>query len=137
MNTPPPESLNHIIHGRGNLRHAMIAPNQVLKGGTVLGRVTDPDAVTGPSFKDPTRPAYFKAFDPSASDGSEIAAGVAGYAIRTGEKPAEAKILTHGARVVGFLWPASATPDQIAAAIEQLRQHGLTAELPTGSPQSS
>ena len=91
-----------------------VAADQVLKLGHVVGRLT----ATG----------EIAALDPAATDGREVAAGVAIVPITTTTDPSpDGLIVARHATVAdhALVWPVRVTPEQRAAAIAQLRGIGI------------
>lgn len=91
-----------------------VAAEQVLKLGHVVGRLT----ATG----------EIAALDPAATDGREVAAGVAIVPITTTTDPSpDGLIVARHATVAdhALVWPIRSTPEQRAAAIAQLRGIGI------------
>lgn len=86
-----------------------VAADQVLKLGHVVGRLTATGEIT--------------ALDPTATDGREVAAGVAIVPITTTTDPSpDGLIVARHATVAdhALVWPIRANPEQRAAAIAQL-----------------
>ncbi|WP_019561430.1 head decoration protein [Caldimonas manganoxidans] len=93
---------------------ATVAAAQHLPLGSVVGL----DAATG----------KLKALDPSASDGTEIAAGVLGNEVDATLIDREDAILIARHAIVArgaLVWPAGITAAQQAAAIAQLQARGI------------
>ncbi|WP_057923056.1 head decoration protein [Lysobacter capsici] len=91
-----------------------IAPNQSLVLGQIVGRVSGSNHVA--------------AFDPAATDGREIAIGVAIVPITTTKDASpDGLIIARHAAVAdhALVWSAAITPEQHAAAVEQLRALGV------------
>ncbi|KRB08034.1 hypothetical protein ASD86_09570 [Lysobacter sp. Root690] len=91
-----------------------IAANQALVLGQIVGRVTDSNHVA--------------ALDPAATDGRQIAIGVVIVPITTTKdaSPDGLIIARHAALADhALVWPAAITPEQHAAAVEQLRAIGV------------
>ncbi|ALN64578.1 hypothetical protein GLA29479_3727 [Lysobacter antibioticus] len=91
-----------------------VAADQVLKLGHVVGRLT----ATG----------EIAALDPLATDGREIAAGVAIVPITTTTDPSPDGLIVARLATVAdhaLVWPIRATPEQRAAATAQLRGIGV------------
>lgn len=91
-----------------------IAPNQSLVLGQIVGRIAGSDHVA--------------AFDPAATDGREIAIGVAIVPITTTKDASpDGLIIARHAAVAdhALVWPAAITPEQHATAVEQLRALGV------------
>lgn len=93
---------------------ATVAAGQNLPLGAVVGRVT----ATG----------KLKALDPSATDGTEVAAGVLGNAVDATLIDREDAILIARHAIVArhaLVWPAGITTAQQLAAIAQLEARGI------------
>ncbi|ALN93813.1 head decoration protein [Lysobacter gummosus] len=91
-----------------------VAAGQVVQLGQVVGRI----AATG----------EIAALDPTATDGREVAAGVAIVPITTvAESSPDGLIVARHATVAdhALIWPRAATPEQRVAAIAQLRGIGV------------
>ncbi|TCS71987.1 bacteriophage lambda head decoration protein D [Sulfuritortus calidifontis] len=91
-----------------------VAAGQYLPLGAVVGRM----AATG----------KLKALDPSAADGTEVAAGVLGNAVDATLIDREDAILIARHAIVArgaLVWPAGITAAQKAAAIAQLEARGI------------
>jgi hypothetical protein len=91
-----------------------VAADQVLKLGQVIGRITATGEVA--------------ALDPAATDGREVAAGVAIVPITTATDPSpDGLIVARHAAVAdhALVWPIRVTPEQRAAATAQLRGIGV------------
>ncbi|MBT2750002.1 MULTISPECIES: head decoration protein [unclassified Lysobacter] len=91
-----------------------VAADQVLRLGQVVGRVT----ATG----------EMAALDPAATDGREVAAGVAIAPISTTTEPSlDGLIVARHATVAdhALVWPRVVTAEQRAAAVAQLRSLGV------------
>jgi len=91
-----------------------VAADQVLKLGHVVGRIS----ATG----------EIAALDPLATDGREIAAGVAILPITTTTDPSPDGLIVARLATVAdhaLVWPIRATPEQRAAATSQLRAIGV------------
>ncbi|MGO1073368.1 head decoration protein [Lysobacter sp. CA199] len=94
----------------------IVAGNQTLSLGQVVGRLTANGQIA--------------ALNPSATDGSEVAAGVAIVPITTGDAPnPDGLIVARHAAVAdhALAWPAGITPEQKAAAVTQLHAAGILA----------
>jgi hypothetical protein len=99
------------LHSRDRVT---VAANQVLVLGQIAGRVTGSNHVA--------------ALDPAATDGSEIAIGVVIVPITTTKDASpDGLIIARHAAVAdhALVWPAAITPEQHAAAVEQLRAIGV------------
>ena len=92
---------------------ATVASGQNLTIGTVVSVVTSDGKVV--------------ALDPSASDGSEVAAGVLGQDIDTVSGDKISWIVARHATVSedGLVWPDGITAGQLAIAIAQLKSLGI------------
>ena len=93
---------------------ATVAAGQNLPLGAVVGRET--------------ATSKLKALDPSASDGTEIAAGVLAQAVDATLIDREDAILIARHAIVArgaLIWPAGVTTAQRAAAIAQLEARGI------------
>ncbi|MGO1069654.1 head decoration protein [Lysobacter sp. CA199] len=91
-----------------------IAINQVLALGQIVGRI----AASG----------QIAALDPAASDGREVAVGVVIVPITAADVPnPDGLIVARHATVSDryLVWPRTTTPEQRAAAVEQLRALGV------------
>ncbi|MBT2748350.1 MULTISPECIES: head decoration protein [unclassified Lysobacter] len=92
----------------------IVVAGQVLQLGQVVGRITASGEVA--------------ALDPAATDGREAAAGVAIAPISTTTEPSpDGLIVARHATVAdhALVWPRAVTPEQRAAAVAQLRDHGV------------
>ncbi|MGO1069730.1 head decoration protein [Lysobacter sp. CA199] len=92
----------------------IVAAGQVLALGQVVGRITATGEVA--------------AVDPTATDGREVAAGVAVVPITTAAEPSpDGLIVARHATVAdhALVWPRAVTPEQRAAATAQLRAIGV------------
>jgi hypothetical protein len=94
--------------------HVTIAAGQVLQLGKIVGRIT----ATG----------EIAALDPAATDGREVAAGVAILPTSTAAEPnPDGLIVARHATVAdhALVWPRAITPEQRTAAVAQLRDLGV------------
>ncbi|MGH8080919.1 MAG: head decoration protein, partial [Lysobacter sp.] len=94
--------------------HVTVAAGQVLALGQVVGRITATGEIV--------------ALDPAATDGRELAAGVAIAPITTSAEPSpDGLIVARHATVAdhALVWPRAVTPEQRAAATAQLRGIGV------------
>lgn len=92
----------------------IVAPGQNLVLGQVVGELTASGQIV--------------ALQPAASDGSQITIGICIRPITTGENPnPDGLILARHAAVAdgALVWPPDITPEQQAAAVQQLRALGV------------
>lgn len=94
---------------------AVIAPNQVLKSGQVVGRVT--------------ANGQWAAFVTGAVDGSQNAAGIMLWSITTGAASAESVVVTRECTYLEteIIWPVAITAPQRATAVGLLKAQGMIA----------
>ena len=100
--------------GHRSRESIVIAENQTLKAGAVLGQVT-----TGGQYVE---------LNPAASDGSEAAAAILGEAVTTGAGETEARaVVIRDAEVnsAELIWPTGITAPQQTAAIGELNALGI------------
>jgi len=106
----PLHSCAYLVSERGDISReaAVIGANQDLVVGQVLGQLTVSKA--------------FVRLNPTASDGSETAAGVALYAVKTGATTTKSTITARltEVRAADLTWPAGISGPQKLAAIEDL-----------------